>query len=97
MGQSLDIVLTVGAIIIGLMLITGNGGMFLRGGNEQLRRERYDEEKMAKGAGVAFILAGIATGISMFFETSTAKAIYVVVLALIFAGMFYYIKTKCGK
>lgn len=53
MGQSFDILLTAAALIVGILLLTGHGDFFLKGGNAELRKAKYDEEKMAKGSGVA--------------------------------------------
>ncbi len=49
MDRSLDYFLAIAALIIGVMLLTGNGGIFMKGGNEQLHRQLYDEKKAGKG------------------------------------------------
>ena len=97
MDTTLDIILTAGALIIGFMILTGHGSIFMKGGNDELRKKLYDEAKMEKGAGIAMILLGIATGINMFTTGLPAKIGYIVVLVVIFGGMIYYLKTKCKK
>ena len=43
MGQSFDILLTAAALIVGILLLTGHGDFFLKGGNAELRKAKYDE------------------------------------------------------
>lgn len=62
----LDLILTVAALVIGVMLLTGHGSVFMKGGNAEIRRKLYDEKKMEKGCGAALILIGILTGFDMF-------------------------------
>ena len=54
--DSLSLILTIAAFIVGIMLLTGHGDIFLKGGNADIRKKLYDEEKMAKASGVALIL-----------------------------------------
>ena len=51
--DSLNIILTIAAFIVGIMLLTGHGDIFLKGGNSDISKKLYDEEKMAKASGVA--------------------------------------------
>ena len=53
--DSLNIILTIAAFIVGIMLLTGHGDIFLKGGNSDISKKLYDEEKMAKASGVALI------------------------------------------
>ena len=57
--DSLNIILTIAAFIVGIMLLTGHGDIFLKGGNSDISKKLYDEEKMAKASGVALILIGV--------------------------------------
>ena len=59
MDRSFDFILAGIALIVGIMLLTGHGDIFLKGGNTKLRKEKYDEKKMTKGSGVTLILFGI--------------------------------------
>ena len=63
---SLDLILTAAALIVGVMLLTGHGEIFMKGGNADVRKKLYDEKKMEKGCGVALILIGILTMIAPF-------------------------------
>ena len=91
MGRTFDFVLAGAAIIVGIMLLTGHGDIFLKGGNTQLRKAKYDEKKMSKGSGVALILIGLATGIDSYTTGVAAKIGYIVVLVLILAGLMVYL------
>lgn len=97
MGRTLDFILTFAAVVVGIMLVTGNGGIFMKGGNTELRKKLYDEKKMEKASGIALILIGIATGIDSYTTGVVAKVTYIVVLVVIFAALIYYLKTKCKK
>lgn len=94
---ALDVMLTAAALIVGFLLVIGKGSFFMKGGNDQARKAMYDEKKMEKGSGVALILIGLATGIDMFTKGFAAKIAYIVVLIVILAGLFYYLRTKCKK
>ena len=47
--DSLSLILTVAAFIVGIMLLTGHGEIFMKGGNADVRKKLYDEKKMEKG------------------------------------------------
>ena len=94
---SLDLILTAAALIVGVMLLTGHGEIFMKGGNADVRKKLYDEKKMEKGCGVALILIGIISGIDMFTTSLAAKIGYIVVLLVIVAELVYYLKVKCKK
>ena len=64
--DSLNIILTIAAFIVGIMLLTGHGDIFLKGGNSDISKKLYDEEKMAKASGVALILIGVVSAIDLF-------------------------------
>ncbi|MDO5135446.1 MAG: DUF3784 domain-containing protein [Eubacteriales bacterium] len=97
MGRTVDLFLTAAAIIMGIMLMTGHGDIFMKGGNAAARKKTYDENKMARASGVALILVGIATGIDTFTTTAAAKLVYVGVLLVVFGGLIYYMRKKCRK
>ena len=75
--DSLDLILTVAAFIVGIMLLTGHGDIFLKGGNSDISKKLYDEEKMAKASGVALILIGVVSAIDLF---TTALALLKIAL-----------------
>lgn len=93
----LDLILTVAALVIGVMLLTGHGIVFMKGGNAEIRRKLYDEKKMEKGCGAALILIGILTGFDMFTTGMVFKIGYIVVLLIIIVGLMYYLRVKCRK
>ena len=97
MDRTFDMILTIVALVVGVMMVTGHGDIFMKGGNAELRQKIYDEKKMEKSGGIAMILLGIATGINMYTEELTAKIIYIVVLIVIFGTLIYYLRTKCRK
>lgn len=97
MDRSLDFIFTFAAIVIGIMLLTGNGGIFMKGGDAQKRNAIYDQKKMEKASGVALLLIGIATGIDSFTVGVPAKVGYIVVVFVILAGLIVYLRKKCRK
>lgn len=46
--QSFSFILTIAALVVGFMLFTGHGSIFMKGGNTQARNQKYDE-KNGKG------------------------------------------------
>ncbi len=94
---SLDVILTAVALIVGIMLLTGHGAIFMKGGNADVRKKLYDEKKMEKGCGVAMVLIGIVSGINMFFTSFEASVAYIVILLVIVVGLVYYLRKKCRK
>ena len=89
MSRSFDFILAGASLIVGILLLTGHGDFFMKGGNAQT--------KMAKGSGVALILIGIVTLIDSYTTTVAAKIGYIVVLVIIMAGLMWYLKKKCMK
>ena len=57
--QTFSYVLAIAALVIGVMLLTGHGSVFMKGGNTQARAQKYDEKKMEKFSGICLILIGI--------------------------------------
>ena len=96
-SQSFDILLAIAAIVIGIMMVTGHGEMFMRGGNVKERQRLYDEKKMEKVCGVALTLIGIVTGIDAFLTSPAARIAYIVELLVIFVGMIILLQKKCKK
>ena len=95
--DSLSLILTIAAFIVGLMLLTGHGDIFLKGGNADIRKKLYDEEKMAKASGVALILIGIVSAVDLFTTALAFKIAYIVALLIIIIGLVYYLRVKCKK
>jgi putative Mn2+ efflux pump MntP len=97
MDRSFDFILAGIALIVGIMLLTGHGDIFLKGGNTKLRKEKYDEKKMEKVSGICLILIGVATGVDAFTTSVAAKIAYVVILFVILAVFLFVLRTKCIK
>ena len=95
--DSLSLILTIAAFIVGIMLLTGHGDIFLKGGNADIRKKLYDEEKRAKARGVALILIGIVSAVDLFTTALAFKIAYIVALLIIIIGLVYYLRVKCKK
>lgn len=93
--NSLDLIITAGALIIGVMLLTGHGDAFLKGGNDNFRKKTYDDAKMSRAYGIAMVIAGIATAVDSFTEGLTAKIIYIIFIIVVFVTAFVYVRKKC--
>ena len=98
---SLDIFLTVAALVVGVMLLTGHGDVFMKGGNASERKKIYDEKKVQKATGIAMILMGIVTGLDMVLDDKInvmfSKIGYLVLIIVIFVVLVVYIRKKCKK
>lgn len=97
MDQTFSYILTIAAVVIGVMLLTGHGAIFMKGGNTQARAKKYDEKKMEKVSGICMLLIGIATGVDAFTTSVAAKIAYVVVLFIILAVFLFLLKTRCRR
>ena len=95
--QTFSYVLAIAALVIGVMLLTGHGSVFMKGGNTQARAQKYDEKKMEKFSGICLILIGIATGVDAFTESMAAKIAYVIILFVILAVFLFLLRTKYLK
>ena len=97
MDRSIDFLFAGVALIVGIMLLTGHGEIFLKGGNTKVRQEKYDEKKLTISSGIALVLIGIATFIDSYTTSLAAKIGYVIVLLAILVGLVLYLKFKCVK
>lgn len=95
--DTFDLILTAAALIIGVMLLTGHGSIFMKGGNAEIRKKLYDEKKMEKGCGVALILIGVLTGVDTLMDSMISKVAYIVILLIIIIGLMYYLRKKCRR
>lgn len=48
MSRSFDFILAGASLIVGIMLLTGNGAFFMKGGNAQLRKKNMMRKKWRK-------------------------------------------------
>ncbi len=97
MGTAFDSILTVAALVIGVMLFLGRGDFFMNDKNSAERDKLYDNKKVQKGFGVVLIIVGIATAVSGFFDSTAAYLIYVAVVVAAFTGGVVYMKKYCKK
>ena len=97
LDASFGVVLTIAALVIGVLLLTGHGDFFLSGTGSEERKKVYDMGKVSKASGIAMIGFGIATGIDCLTTTVMAKAVYTICIAIIFAVLIIYIRKYCTK
>lgn len=97
MGTSFDVILTAGALIIGVLMLLGKGDFFLNDKNADSRNKEYDMKKTQRGFGVSLVVVGIATGVSAFLQTTVSYVIYIIVVAIAFGGGVFYMKKYCKK
>lgn len=71
--QSFSFILTIAALVVGVMLFTGHGSFFMKGGNTQARAQKYSEKKMEKVSGICLILIGVATGVDCIHHKCSSK------------------------
>ena len=95
--QTFSFILTIAALVVGVMIFSGHGSFFMKGGNTHSRAQKYDEKKMEKASGICLILIGVATGVDAFTTSVAAKISYVVILFVILAVFLYVLRTKCIK
>ena len=95
--DSLSLILTVAAFIVGIMLLTGHGEIFMKGGNADVRKKLYDEKKMEKGCGWALIAIGVVSAVDMFTTSLAAEIGYIVAVLIIIIVLVYYLRVKCKK
>ena len=83
--DSFDMILTVAALVMGVMLLAGRGDILLKGGNADARKKIYDEKKLQKVYGVTLILLGVLTALDMVIKSYVYDIVYLVVVIVIFA------------
>ena len=95
--DSFDMILTVAALVRGVMLLAGHGDIFMKGGNAVERKKIYDEKKVQRVSGVTLVLFGIFTALDMVIKSYVYEIIYLVVVIVIFVIMVVVIRKKCKK
>ena len=94
--DSFDMILTIAALVMGVMLLTG-GDVLMKGGNAAERKKLYDEKKVQKVSGVTMLLFAALTGLDMVVKSYVYDIIYLVVVIIIFIIMVVLIRKKCKK
>lgn len=97
MSRTFDFILTAAALIVGIMLLTGHGEVFMKGSDAALRNKIYDQKKTEKVFGVALLAIGILTAIDTFTTGLIFKVIYLVGVIVVFGCAVWFMKTKCKK
>ena len=59
--DSFDMILTIAALVMGVMLLTGHGDVLMKGGNAAERKKLYDDKKVQLVSGVTLLIFGILT------------------------------------
>lgn len=95
--DSFDLILTVAALVMGVMLLTGHGDILMKGGNAAERKRLYDEKKIQLISGVTLLIFGVLTGLDMMIKSYVYDIIYLVLVIVIFIAMVVLIRKKCKK
>ena len=96
--DSFDLILTVAALVMGVMLLTGHGDILMKGGNAAERKRLYDEKKIQLISGVTLLIFGVLTGLDMLIKSYVYDIIYLVLVIVIFIAMVVLIHgKKCKK
>ena len=95
--ESFDLILTVAALVMGVMLLTGHGDILMKGGNAAERKRLYDEKKIQLISGVTLLIFGVLTGLDMLIKSYVYDIIYLVLVIVIFIAMVVLIRKKCKK
>ena len=95
--DSFDLILTVAALVMGVMLLTGHGDILMKGGNAAERKRLYDEKKIQLISGVTLLIFGVLTGLDMLIKSYVYDIIYLVLVIVNFIAMVVLIRKKCKK
>ena len=95
--DSFDLILTVAALVMGVMLLTGHVDILMKGGNAAERKRLYDEKKIQLISGVTLLIFGVLTGLDMLIKSYVYDIIYLVLVIVIFIAMVVLIRKKCKK
>ena len=95
--DSFDLILTVAALVMGVMLLTGHGDILMKGGNAAERKRLYDEKKIQLISGVTLLIFGVLTGLDMLIKSYVYDIIYLVLVIVIFIAMVVLIRKKFKK
>lgn len=95
--ETFDLIITIGCLIVGFMMLTGRGDVLLNDKDAAQRNKLYDMKKAQKGYGVAFIVIGVASAVSMRVKTQMGFVIYLVVVIVSLAASVVYMKKCCKK
>ena len=92
---TLGVVVVVLAFVFGILLLTGHGDFLLQAGIAPGTKKVYDDKKVSKASGIAFLLVGVISVIDLFTEALAFKIAYLAAICVIFGVMLWYIVNKC--
>lgn len=95
--ETFDLIITIGCLIVGVMMLTGRGDVLLNDKDAAQRNKLYDMKKAQKGYGIAFLVIGIASAISMRVKTQMGFAIYLIIVVVSLAASVVYMKKCCKR
>ena len=87
----------LGCLFVGFLMLCGCGDVLLIDKDAAQRNKLYDMKKAQKGYGVAFIVIGAASAVSMRVKTQMGFVIYLVVVIVSLAASVVYMKKCCKK
>ena len=93
--DSFDMILTIAALVMGVMLLTGHGDVLMKGGNAAERKKLYKKVQLVSG--VTLLIFGILTGLDMVIKSYVYDIIYLAAVIVIFIIMVVVIRKKCKK
>ena len=97
MGREIDLIIAVLAIGSGLLMLFGKGDLFLSSSRDPGRYSQYDMKKFERPCGVVILLTGLLTLADSYIQNVTFTIVYLVVIVLLFAWLFWFYRTKCRK
>ena len=95
--ETFNLIITIGCLIVGVMMLTGRGDVLLNDKDAAERNKLYDMKKAQKGYGIAFIVIGIASAISMRVKTQMGFVIYLIIVIVSLAASVIYMKKCCKR
>ena len=95
--ETFNQIITIGCLIVGVMMLTGRGDVLLNDKDAAERNKLYDMKKAQKGYGIAFIVIGIASAISMRVKTQMGFVIYLIIVIVSLAASVIYMKKCCKR
>ncbi len=94
---AIDLALTAGCLVVGILMLLGKGGKLLEDKNAPERNKEYDMNKAQKGFGIAFLIIGAASAVSHKVNTQAGFGMYLIIVVLALAGSVVYMKKCCRK
>ena len=95
--DSFDMILTIAALVMGVMLLTGHGDVRMKGGNGAAREMLYNVKMVPLVSVVTLLIFGILTGLDMVIKSNVYDIIYQAAVIVIFIIMVVVIRKKCKK